>query len=704
MLLAGSAGSGKTDGRRPPPGGGRGARRPLTALYLSYSPPSSSTPAASAATSRRPGTRRRPPAPDFFTFGDLYRSLVPRDFREHHARPMTEPLFREWFRKAGRPLDPALVWEELRSILKGACLAPAQAMLDEAAYYELGKKRAPLFVDERPEIWRIAQRYQEWLAEEGRSDRIDLCRRAFAELRHGRHRPWDVVVCDEVQDLTELEVAFVLSLSRRPGPLRRPPHRRHAADRQAERLPLGRGAAAGRHRHGRTSEAVPAVLRLRRNLRSVRPLVELANALLLLRREVFGRTEEDEPEEAAVEGPVPDRGPAARGGRARRDRRLRPALRGAHPGRRGDRAPAAAGSAPPGSSTCARPRAWSSRRGALEAPRARTSDLVERFLRGRRRRRPAGTGAPLQAPPAAPLCGGDPRPPPPRPLRRAGAAPVLGRRALPRPAGARGGRGSGPPLPAHRVARGMGAEGDYFLERGHFRQAAECYRRAARPEREAEALARADEEREDWAAALARWTGLGRAARQAPLLDRLGRLSEAAASYREAGLEREARACEARLLKNRKAWKEAAGIWEALGRHADAARCWERAAEGGPGWKPASTRPPPAASCCRPAEKAALAQARQLEALGRWCRAAAAYRLAGRTQSSGLCRARALEEATGPPPRRSGASASAKSSRRSPSTPGRAAGWTWRAWRRPGPSRPEAAAEAPGADRRRRVG
>ena len=200
-----------------------------------------------------------------------------------------------------RSLDPALVWEELRSILKGACLDLAQPMLDEAAYFELGRKRAPLFVDERPEIYRIAQRYQEWLAEEGRSDRIDLCRRAFAS-------------CATAGQLRRRGLRRGAGPDRAGGGLRPRPvapagpdgraaHRRHAADRQSERLPLGRGPAADRQ--GRPPARRPDVLRLRRNLRSVRPLVELANALLLLRREVFGRTEEDEPEEAAIEGPVP---------------------------------------------------------------------------------------------------------------------------------------------------------------------------------------------------------------------------------------------------------------------------------------------------------------------------------------------------------------------------------------------------------------
>ena len=636
LLLAGSAGSGKTAISVH-----RLAAAPSSALYLSYSPALVERARrlySDLTAARGTGAGRQP---DFYTFAELYRSLA----KAPETPEMTEPLFREWFRRSGRSLDPALVWEELRSILKGACLALDRPMLHEAAYYELGKKRAPLFVDERPEIWRIAQRYQEWLGEAGRYDRIDLCRRAFSEVRQGRGRTWDVVVCDEVQDLTELEVAFVLALSRQPdlsGVLL-------TGDTQQTIQPSGFRWAEARRlatRIGRRKEA-PPVLRLRRNLRSVRPLVDLANALLLLRREVFGRTEEDEPEEAAVEGPVPIEVPAP-------EEEVLAAIEGFGPR-------CAVLTLDDGETERIRERLGTSRvfhvRDAkglefesvvlwkLLAP---DQDLIERFGRASLEREPRFKRL-LQHLYVA--------------VTRARRHLVVyeGQREGPEPHSFWGDQRFRGRLEREEVAAlahlfrptaspaEWEREGDWFLERGHFRQAAECYRRAARPELEAEALARADEEREDWVAALSRWVGLRRAARQAPLLDRLGRLSEAAASYREAGMEREARACEARLLENRKAWREAAGAWEALGRPADAARCWERAGESGRGLEAEEYEA--AARCFRAAgqpKKAALALARHLEAQGSWSRAAAAYRLAGRIQSSGHCRARALEDADKP--------------------------------------------------------
>jgi tetratricopeptide (TPR) repeat protein len=663
LLLAGSAGSGKTTIAIHRLAAAALKPEPPAELYLSYSKELVEHARGLyqdlvLAKGREPGR-----APDFFTFGDLYRSLVPRDFREHQARPMTEPLFREWFRKAGRSLDPALVWEELRSILKGSCLSTTQPMLDEATYFELGRKRAPLFVDERPEIWRIAQRYQEWLTEEGRSDRIDLCRRAFAELRHRKPR-YDVVICDEVQDLTELEVAFVLALSRRPGL----DGVLLTGDTQQIVNPSGFRWAEVRRLAAKAAHlrAAPEVVRLRRNLRSVRPLVEIANSLLLLRREAFGRTEEDEPEEAAIEGPVPVQVPGS-------EEEVLDAIRGFGPRcavltldeTETERLRTLLGTS----------RVFHVREAKglefesvvlwklLEPDR----DLVERFLRTpREMEREARFKRLLQH-----LYVGATR------ARRHLAiheGPVLHPFwTLER---FRGCLEHGTPENLSHVFQATASpadwerEGNYFLERGHWRQAAECFRRAARSDKETEALALAGEAREDWTEALALWSRLGAADRQAPLLERLGRLSEALALYRQAGLERQARVCELRLLEREGRWAAAAAGWEELGRHGDAARCWGRAGDerraltaaarageesgdwsgSGDLWLTLGEHEA-AVRCFEAAgdpRQAALAAGRGFEAARDWRRAAAAYRRAGRRDTASRCRALAQEAAGRP--------------------------------------------------------
>ncbi len=668
VLLAGSAGSGKTTvaaHRLAAAAGSSGASGSPSALYLSYSAALVDHARAlvnDLRRSRGEDTARNPP--DFFTFSDLYRSLIPHEHREQQVRPMTEGMFREWFRKSGRSLDPALVWEELRSILKGSCLSLTKPMLDEAAYFELGRKRAPLFIKERPEIYRIAQRYQEWLAEEGRIDRIDLCRRALAESRHHKARRWDVVVCDEVQDLTELEVAFVLSLCSRPdlsGLLL-------TGDTQQIVNPSGfrwaevkRLASKAAH-----AKAAPPVARLRRNLRSVRPLVELANTLLLLRREVFGRTEEDDPEEAVIEGPVPIEVAGA-------EEEVLGAIAGFGPR-------CAVLTLDDDETERLRKRLGTSRVFHVREAKGLEfetvvlwrlltpdRDLVDRFCRGDQR---------LEREPRFL-----------RLLQHLYVAATRARRHLAVYEGTARDpfwnqerfRGRiEPEVPEsllhlfHPTASPAEweREGDYFFQRNRYRQAAECYRRAGRSEREMEALALADEEIENWSGALELWSRLGDIARQAPLLERLDRLEEALFLYRRLGLEQEARICELRLLERRGAWTEAAEGWEALGLLKEAARGWERAgnetralvagaraAEEVGDWTVAGfawlelARHQEAARCFRLAGnrgQLALALALHHEAQGEWARAAAAFRCAGQAEKSARCRARALEEAGRP--------------------------------------------------------
>ncbi len=572
LLLAGSAGSGKTTLAVHRLAAAALEPNPPTVLYLSLSAALVEHAKGlygdlAAARGRAPAT-----APDFFTFTDLYRSLVPRDVHEHQARPMTEALFREWFRKSGRPLDPALVWEELRSILKGACLSLDQPMLDEAAYAELGRKRAPLFVDERPEIWRIAQRYQEWLAEEGRTDPIDLCRRAFLELRR-RGPGHDVVICDEVQDLTELEVAFVLALSRRQaldGLLL-------TGDAQQIINPSGFRWAEVRRLAGKSARlrAAPEVVRLRRNLRSVQPLVELANRLLLLRREVFGRGEEDDPEEAALAGPVPVEVPGD-------EAAVLASIRGFGP--RCAVLTSGEGEAERLRTLLGTSRVFPVREAkglefdsvVLWKLLAEDHELIERFLRApdgmarearfkrllhhlyvgatRARRHLA-----IHEGPAAHPFWGDAR--------------FHGRleRGVPESLGRL--------FQATASPAAWEKEGDYFLEHGHWRQAAECFRRAGREDREIAALARAAEARDAWSEALTLWERLGAVDRQAPLLERLGRLPEALERYLQAGLPDDARGCELRLLECEGRWAAAAAGWDELGRPAEAVRCWQQAGD-----------------------------------------------------------------------------------------------------------------------------
>ncbi len=663
VMLAGSAGSGKTTiavHRL-----GETATRPEQpkALYLSYSHwlvEHAQGLYRDLLVARGLDPRANPPR--FTTFADLYRALAPRELHEKAERVVRLPLFEQWFRRTFRRLDPALVWEELRSILKGACLNLGRAMLEKDAYLELGRKRAPLFVGERDEIFAIAGRYQEWLAQEDRIDELDLCREALRRLRHDKTRRYDVVVCDEVQDLTELEVAFVLALysgQDLAGLFL-------AGDTQQIVNPSGFRWAEVRQALMRRQErqcGAPEVVSLRQNFRSVRPVVELANALLALRREVFGAFDQDEPEQAVLLGPAPIEV-------VDEDARVVESIR--------DFGPRCAVLVPDEAEAEAmRRRLETSRVFQLHEAKGLEFDTVilwkllaaepktvGDFLRGRPDRE---KDARLK-----------------RLLQHLYVAVTRARRHVtvyegpsphpfwsqPRFRGRLEREPSGALARLFRQAASPEAwlkEGDYYLARGRFRQAAECYRRGGARTRETEALARFAESLERWEEALGHWEALGRADRQAPLLERLGREEEAIALYREAGRDEDVARCELLLLEKRGQWAEAARRWQEAGRLDQAQRCYRasgdhgkalrlgaEAAEKAKDWRGAGSawlelrEYETAARCYKKAKdvpRASLALARHHEERRDWSAAAAAYARAGEPDRATELRARAHEAA-----------------------------------------------------------
>ena len=83
-------------------------------------------------------------------------------------------------------------------------------LLPREEYEALGRKRAPAFVGERGRLHQVARRWQEHLEIGRRLDEIDLCRLALASVPPGGL--YDHLVCDEAQDLAEIQMELLLRL------------------------------------------------------------------------------------------------------------------------------------------------------------------------------------------------------------------------------------------------------------------------------------------------------------------------------------------------------------------------------------------------------------------------------------------------------------------------------------------------------------
>ena len=573
VLLSGSAGSGKTTIAVHRLAAAMGMADGVRALYLTYS------------TWLRDHARRLfhdllvcrgdafQTSPGFLTVQELYRTLIVETGGVPPGPVVDYPEFARWYGGQYRRPDAALAWEEIRSIVKGASLDPTRPLLPREEYVALGRKRAPAFVGERARLHQVARRWQEHLEIRRRVDEIDLCRVALSAVPAGGL--YDHLVCDEAQDLAEIQMELLLRLvpGRSLGGLFL------AGDPQQVINPSGFRWAEARSRirdrfldRGRPA---PDLVILTKNFRSVRGLVELANEVLAFKRDRTGRSEGDETEQSEVAGAAPI---LVMGDESA----LADAIRGFGP-----RCAVVAGSAevrerlqtelgttrvftvPEAKGlefdvailwgvVAADPEPWvrllDPSQSLREDPPARRA-LHHLYVAVTRARRHLAVYEPPGAPPvwtadrfAARL---DPEPP-------TSLARLFVRSAAPAE---------------------WTREGEYFLERGRYRQAAECFRRAGDARREAESLARHHEATGEPALAAERWRALGETAAAARCFEAAERWAEAAADWARSGDETGARRCRARAAEAARRWADAAAEWEALEGWEDAARCWASAGQ-----------------------------------------------------------------------------------------------------------------------------
>ena len=185
---------------------------------------------------------------------------------------------------------PAALREEHEFLLQAALrLLEKQAgrldqpLLTLREYEGLGRKRAPNFPFDRREIHRLAEYYQERLGTAGQYDEIDLTRAALRYLeQHGDQFRYDLVVCDEVQDFTDVQLALLFRLAADP--------RRTVLTGDPKQIinPSGFRWEEVRARYYERGLQVPEVINLSINFRSVGNIVSLANKLLLLKRKLVG--------------------------------------------------------------------------------------------------------------------------------------------------------------------------------------------------------------------------------------------------------------------------------------------------------------------------------------------------------------------------------------------------------------------------------
>ncbi|XP_076433331.1 TPR and ankyrin repeat-containing protein 1 isoform X1 [Peromyscus maniculatus bairdii] len=117
--------------------------------------------------------------------------------------------------------NPALIWKEIKSFLKGSfeALSCPHGRLTEEAYKKLGRKRSPNFKEDRSEIYNLFCLYQQIRSQKGYFDEEDVLYNLSWRLSKLRVLPWSIheLYGDEIQDFTQAELALLMKCINDPN-------------------------------------------------------------------------------------------------------------------------------------------------------------------------------------------------------------------------------------------------------------------------------------------------------------------------------------------------------------------------------------------------------------------------------------------------------------------------------------------------------
>ena len=173
--------------------------------------------------------------------------------------------------------------------------------LSFADYEALGKKKAPNFFFDRQEIYGLFEKYQDYLESNNLWDDLDLSRESMNLLKKDSANAfrYDLVVCDEVQDLTDVQHQLLFSIARSPLNMLLSGDSRQIIN------PSGfRWEELKRHFYERELR-IPEILFLNLNFRSSGSIVELSNTLLDLKSQILGNRAEEVREDWKYKGRPP---------------------------------------------------------------------------------------------------------------------------------------------------------------------------------------------------------------------------------------------------------------------------------------------------------------------------------------------------------------------------------------------------------------
>lgn len=145
--------------------------------------------------------------PQFLSYRELLETL-----RIPEGQEVGFSAFRAWFerhRQGYRFTDAHQVFEEFRGVLSSR----AEGNLSREAYLNLGVRQSIYAAPKREAVYALFEKYRAWLKDKGL---FDINQVSF-EWQPLAQPTFDFIVVDEVQDLTNVQLALILRTLKHPG-------------------------------------------------------------------------------------------------------------------------------------------------------------------------------------------------------------------------------------------------------------------------------------------------------------------------------------------------------------------------------------------------------------------------------------------------------------------------------------------------------
>ncbi len=184
------------------------------------------------------------------------------------------------------------------------CMSKGEKLIDETMYTELDSQATIYNPAERRLIYRLAERYQEWMDKNGLFDDNDLAASVISAMEKNNNNlpagAFDFIVVDEAQDFTEMQIYMLTRLVRSLKNIT------YAGDiHQIINPTYFRNDRLKKLYH--LSGCELAIRMLGRNYRSQKSIVDLANRLSGIRRRQIAKEKEatEQLEVAMIDGNMP---------------------------------------------------------------------------------------------------------------------------------------------------------------------------------------------------------------------------------------------------------------------------------------------------------------------------------------------------------------------------------------------------------------